>query len=56
MKALNDAHNNEYGEKPDIVARAPGRFHLIGEHSCLKKEVLKRFIVLFEEIIISYII
>ena len=38
MKALNDAHNNEYGEKPDIVAKAPGRFHLIGEHSWFFKD------------------
>lgn len=33
MKALNDAHELEYERKPDIVAKAPGRFHLIGEHS-----------------------
>ena len=33
MKAVNDAHELEYGNKPDVVAKAPGRFHLIGEHS-----------------------
>ncbi len=38
MKALNDAHFNEYNTKPDIVAKAPGRFHLIGEHSWFFKD------------------
>ncbi len=38
MKALNDAHFNEYEAKPDIVAKAPGRFHLIGEHSWFFKD------------------
>ena len=38
MKALNDAHYNEYEVKPDIVAKAPGRFHLIGEHSWFFKD------------------
>ena len=38
MKALNDAHKLEYGEKPDVVAKAPGRFHLIGEHSWFFKD------------------
>ncbi len=38
MKALNDAHELEYGEKPDAVAKAPGRFHLIGEHSWFFKD------------------
>ena len=38
MKALNDAHELEYGEKPDVVAKAPGRFHLIGEHSWFFKD------------------
>lgn len=33
MKAINDAHELEYGEKPEVIAKAPGRFHLIGEHS-----------------------
>lgn len=38
MKALNDAHFAEYEVKPDIVAKAPGRFHLIGEHSWFFKD------------------
>ena len=38
MKVLNDAHNIEYGKKPDIVVKAPGRFHLIGEHSWFFKD------------------
>ena len=38
MKAVNDAHKLEYQEKPDIVAKAPGRFHLIGEHSWFFKD------------------
>lgn len=38
MKALNDAHYNEYEQKPDIVAKAPSRFHLIGEHSWFFKD------------------
>ena len=38
MKAINDAHELEYGTKPDVVAKAPGRFHLIGEHSWFFKD------------------
>ena len=38
MKVLNDAHNSEYGTKPTVAARAPGRFHLIGEHSWFFKD------------------
>ena len=38
LKALNDAHNNEYETKPDVVVKAPGRFHLIGEHSWFFKD------------------
>ncbi len=38
MKAVNDAHELEYGAKPDVVAKAPGRFHLIGEHSWFFKD------------------
>lgn len=38
MKAVNDAHELEYEEKPEIVAKAPGRFHLIGEHSWFFKD------------------
>ena len=28
-----NVHSVEYGEKPDVVAVAPGRFHLIGENT-----------------------
>ena len=38
MKLINDAHQHEYETKPDIVAKAPGRFHLIGEHSWFFKD------------------
>ena len=38
MKAVNDAHELEYEKKPDIVVKAPGRFHLIGEHSWFFKD------------------
>ncbi len=38
MKVLNDAHLQEYETKPEIVAKAPGRFHLIGEHSWFFKD------------------
>lgn len=38
MKAVNDAHAGEYQVMPDIVVKAPGRFHLIGEHSWFFKD------------------
>lgn len=38
MQVLNDAHELEYGKKPDVVARAPGRFHLAGEKSWFFKD------------------
>lgn len=38
MKAVNDAHEKEYGKTPDVVSKAPGRFHLIGEHSWFFKD------------------
>ena len=38
MKSVNDAHELEYGEKPDVVAKAPGRCHLIGEQSWFIKD------------------
>ena len=38
MKVLNDVHNIEYGKNPDIAVKAPGRFHLIGEHSWFFKD------------------
>ncbi len=28
-----DCHKKEYGEKPDVIAKAPGRFHMLGEHT-----------------------
>ncbi|MDR2897224.1 MAG: galactokinase [Spirochaetaceae bacterium] len=33
MQRVLEAHRTEYESFPDIVARAPGRFHLMGEHS-----------------------
>jgi len=38
MKIVNDSHQSEYGVMPDLVVRAPGRFHLIGEHSWFFKD------------------
>ncbi len=38
MKAVNDVHKAEYGENPEIVAKAPCRFHLVGEHSWFFKD------------------
>jgi len=38
MKAINDAHTREYECKPDVVTKAPGRFHLIGDHSWFFKD------------------
>ena len=38
MVEINSAHETEYGVKPDVVATAPGRFHLIGEHSWFFKD------------------
>ena len=38
MKALNDAHELEYEKMPEVVAKAPGRFHLAGEHSLFYKD------------------
>ncbi|MBP5519165.1 MAG: galactokinase [Treponema sp.] len=38
MKAINDTHELEYEGKPESVAKAPGRFHLIGEHSWFFKD------------------
>ena len=38
MKVLNDAHNNEYEKTPEVVAKSPGRFHLVGEHSWFFKD------------------
>ena len=33
-KDVYDAHKKEYGENPKVVISTPGRFHLMGEHSC----------------------
>ncbi len=33
MEKIEKAHEAEYGVKPDVIISAPGRFHLIGEHS-----------------------
>ena len=38
MKIVNDSHQSEYGVMPDLVVKAPGRFHLIGEHSWFFKD------------------
>ncbi len=38
MEQVLEAHQKEYGTKPDVVAVAPGRFHLIGEHSWFFKD------------------
>ncbi|MCR5291172.1 MAG: galactokinase [Treponema sp.] len=38
MKQVNDAHGTEYEVLPKIVVSAPGRFHLIGEHSWFCKD------------------
>ncbi len=39
MKALNDAHELEYEKMPEVVAKAPGRFHLAGEYSLFIKDI-----------------
>ena len=33
MKKVIDVHTEEFGSQPEIVVRAPGLFHLLGEHS-----------------------
>lgn len=38
MKEVIEAHLHEYGKKPDVLVSAPGRFHLIGEHSWFCKD------------------
>lgn len=38
MNAVNTAHELEYNVKPDVVSKAPGRFHLAGEHSWFFKD------------------
>lgn len=38
MEKVYEFHQEEYGENPASVAEAPGRFHLIGEHSWFFKD------------------
>ena len=38
MDRLIEAHLAEYSQRPDIMASAPGRFHLIGEHTWFVKD------------------
>lgn len=38
MNLVNDAHETEYEVLPEITVSAPGRFHLIGEHSWFFKD------------------
>lgn len=33
MKKVIEVHTEEFGSQPEIVVRAPGSFHLMGEHS-----------------------
>ena len=33
MKKVIDVHTEEFGSQPEIVVRAPGLFHILGEHS-----------------------
>ncbi|MCI7440338.1 MAG: galactokinase [Spirochaetia bacterium] len=33
MEEIIEAHKKEFGTKPDVIARAPGHFHLAGEHT-----------------------
>lgn len=32
MQKIIPYHNYEYGDQPEVIATAPGRFHLLGEH------------------------
>ena len=38
MERVSEAHLAEYNESPDVVVSAPGRFHLIGEHTWYFKD------------------
>ena len=38
MRLLNDIHAAEYGTSAQLVTKAPGRFHLLGEHSWFFKD------------------
>ena len=33
-----EEHKKEYGKKPEVIAQAPGRFHLCGEHSWIFRD------------------
>ena len=38
MEQVINAHFEEYSEKPSIIVKAPGRFHLLGEHTWYFKD------------------
>ncbi len=38
MDKVAESHKKEYGVSPDVIACAPGRFHLAGEHTCFFKD------------------
>ena len=38
MEKVREAHRKEYGVEPDVIAVAPGRFHLAGEHTWFFKD------------------
>ena len=38
MESIKKAHSQEFGVKPEVVTVAPGRFHLIGEHTWFSKD------------------
>ena len=38
MDEIISAHEAEYGVKPECIASAPGRFHLVGEHTWFFKD------------------
>jgi len=38
MQAVKEAHKREYEEEPSIISTAPGRFHLIGDHTWFFKD------------------
>ncbi len=38
MEFVKDIHKSEYGEAPQVLVAAPGRIHLIGEHSWFFKD------------------
>lgn len=38
MDKISEAHEKQYGRSPEVVACAPGRFHLLGEHTWFFKD------------------